>query len=564
MRGFEVNDLQKQVRLARRRMTIQYFLATLPWTLTATLVLATVAVVAPKLWPLSTDPQLWSLSWIGGAVALGVVLSIVITALRRADEMDAAIAIDRRYGLKERVSSSLSLNDEERDSITGSALINDAARRVSKVDVRDKFEVRANRWALLPLLIGGAAFGLTFLTDAQLDVDSSSANASTIAPKKRVQNSTQRLIKNSERLKKEAAERGLADATDLFKKLEEGVSDMRSKNDVDQRKALVKLNDIARDLQNRQRELLKKDHFQKQMEGLRDIKQGPADKLAKSLKNGDFKAAMDSLKQLQDAMKSGDMTEEQKAQLKEQLSEMKNKIQDMAAAHERMKRDLQEQIRQKVAQGDRDAANKLQNKLDQMMQQDKQMAQMQQMGEKMAQAAQAMQQGDMDAAQAQLSELAEGLEAMQAEMEEMEMLEEALDQIASAKDSMNCQSCGGMGCADCMGGDMGMDGMFGMGDGEGEGEGDGQGMGEGQGRGDRPEEETNTGFYDSQVRAKPQRGKSIVTGTAAGPNRAGQAIEDIKAEIEAAERSEDDPLTNQRLSRPLRDLTREYFEALSQ
>jgi hypothetical protein len=88
----------------------------------------------------------------------------------------------------------------------------------------------------------------------------------------------------------------------------------------------------------------------------------------------------------------------------------------------------------------------------------------------------------------------------------------------------------------------------------------GMGMGEGKGRGDRPEEETATDFYDSQFKAKPGKGKAVVIGTATGPNKAGQAIEEVKAEIEAATRSDDDPLTGVRLPKAQRDLTKEYFD----
>ncbi len=87
------------------------------------------------------------------------------------------------------------------------------------------------------------------------------------------------------------------------------------------------------------------------------------------------------------------------------------------------------------------------------------------------------------------------------------------------------------------------------------------GLGEGQGEGDRPEEETDTGTYDSQVRSKPGRGKAVVSGIASGPNKAGQALEEIKTEIEATRTLDDDPLTGQRLPKPQRELTRQYFDA---
>ena len=87
----------------------------------------------------------------------------------------------------------------------------------------------------------------------------------------------------------------------------------------------------------------------------------------------------------------------------------------------------------------------------------------------------------------------------------------------------------------------------------------GEGMGEGQGKGDRPESETNTGFYDSQVAAKPGKGNHVVIGSAGGPNKPGQAFEEIQQQFEAAQAAEDDPLTGSRLPKAQRELTKQYF-----
>jgi hypothetical protein len=116
---------------------------------------------------------------------------------------------------------------------------------------------------------------------------------------------------------------------------------------------------------------------------------------------------------------------------------------------------------------------------------------------------------------------------------------------------MNCESCQGQGCSKCQG--------AGFGDQFGDKPG-GEGLGQGRGKGDRPEAETATDFYDSQVRAKPGKGKAVVTGTATGPNKAGEAIEELKSEIEAARRSDDDPLTGVRLPKSQRELTKQYFD----
>lgn len=87
------------------------------------------------------------------------------------------------------------------------------------------------------------------------------------------------------------------------------------------------------------------------------------------------------------------------------------------------------------------------------------------------------------------------------------------------------------------------------------------GMGEGRGQGARPEEKTDTGSYDSQVRSNPGKGRAAVSGIAFGPNKAGQALEEIKSEINSTRELDDDPLTGQRLPKSQRELARQYFDA---
>ena len=171
-----------------------------------------------------------------------------------------------------------------------------------------------------------------------------------------------------------------------------------------------------------------------------------------------------------------------------------------------------------------------------------------QLAQQFGDAAQSLETGNSQQTAAQLTDLAGDLEQLALDLSELEMLEDALDQIADAKDSMSCSSCQGMGCSQCqgMGSGMGNNGM---------------GMGEGQGRDARPEEETKTGFYESQVRTKPHGGKGVASGVAFGPNKIDDAREQLKAEILQSQQSNDDPLTGQRLPKAQRDLAREYFDA---
>ena len=52
-----------------------------------------------------------------------------------------------------------------------------------------------------------------------------------------------------------------------------------------------------------------------------------------------------------------------------------------------------------------------------------------------------------------------------------------------------------------------------------------------------------------------------MTGLVEGPNAKGQAVEEIKGEVEAAKHESADPLTGQRLPRSQRDHVQQYFDA---
>ena len=58
---------------------------------------------------------------------MGFLFALTWTLIRHRSPIDAAIEIDRRFDLRERVASSLSLRPEEQSSEAGRAVVNDAA-----------------------------------------------------------------------------------------------------------------------------------------------------------------------------------------------------------------------------------------------------------------------------------------------------------------------------------------------------------------------------------------------------------------------------------------------------
>jgi hypothetical protein len=554
-----MEKLHQQVRKACGRMNLQTFVSILSWSIFAWLLAAAIALAVPKIWVLGwsqSTAQTYTWSIIGGALALGFITAGVWTWLRRRNELDAAIELDHRYGLKERVSSTLALTPEELNSEAGQALLTDAVRRVERIDVRERFGVKTSWWAALPLAPALAVFALVLISNATSPEETAAA-ARTVEIKKQVKATEENLKKPLEQLRKEAEEKGLEEAETLFKDLKQGLDGLHEKAEGDKKKAMVQLNNLADQLKQREQRLKDSEEIKNQMNNLKDIKQGPADKVAKALKEGDLQQAIDEMKNLQDKLKQDGLNADEQKKLEEQLKQMQEKLQQVADAHQQAKQDLQQQIDQAKQQGDLAQAGKLQQKLDQLGQQQQAMDKLQQMADQLGQAAQKMQAGDQQGAAQQLEQIADQLGEMQNMEQELQMLEEAQQQIAQAKEAMNCKECQGEGCEACQGQGMGQFGQGRQKNGK-----PGRGMGEGQGRGDRPEEENQTGGYDSQVRGKVGPGEAVIVGQTGGPNKAGDAREQINSAIRSAVEGAANPLTNQRLPRSQRDHVKEYYDGL--
>ncbi len=542
-----MEEIKRQVSAAQRRLVMQQFLVIATWALFVCLIVTAVGLAIPKIWPLDIDSRIWIWSWVGGGCALGFLAAIVWTLIVRHDSLVAAIEIDHRFGLKERVSSTLALSDEDRSSEAGQALVSDTIHQVQRIDVRDSFPVRGSWRTLLPLLPAIAIFVLIAAVPDATREKQAAASLVKSADAEQINRSAKQLQKRLARAEKKIQEKNLTDAEVLLKELRAGIDELTRKSTLNRKDALVRMNNLAETLEQRRDKLGGIDKVRQQLNQLNNMQQGPADKIAKAMKDGDFGKALEELKKLQDKLEAGELNDEEKKQLMDQLEKVRQKLNDMVDAHQEAKRKLEEEIQRREAAGDREGAGKLQRQLDQLNSMNDQMSQLEQMANNLGQCGECLRNGDGQQAAAQLGEAAQQLEQLQQELDELETLDEMLEGIAAAKEAMNCQACQGQGCEACMGG-------FGAGD-----QGNGFGMGEGQGQGDRPEERNQTGMYETQVRGDLQPGQAVRSGYAGGPNRAGRTMQEVK-ELIGSNLSEDaDPLTEHRLPRKEREHAMEYF-----
>jgi septal ring factor EnvC (AmiA/AmiB activator) len=550
-----MDQILKQVSRARRRLWAELFLNRLVRCWFVTLLVAAVAIAIPKLVAIENLSEAWSTWWLGGAMGVGLLVALVWTWVRGRSELEAAMEIDRRFELKERIASSLSLPPEAAESPAGRALMNDALRAINRLDIDDRFRIHVGRVAWLPLGPALLAVLLVMLVNNKQSESSASAANQTIS-KEVLQNSTEASRKKLEEIRKEAAKKGLKEAEDLLLQVDKKVEGL-AKKEADKKQTLVKLNDLAKELNERREKLGGNDELKKQLAGLKDFSKGPADKMTDAMKNGQWDKAKQELQKLHDQLKNGKLDEKGKQELQKQLEQLKQKLQQASADRKQAIDDLKKQIDEQKKQGNLAQAGKLQQKLDQMQKQQKQSKQLEMLAKQIADAQQAMQKGDQKAAAKAMDQMAQQLAQMQKDTKEGEMLEMAMDQLESAKNAMDCPDCHGKGCEKCQGnGNMMSDRMGKMGDGD-----FANGYANGA-FGRRAEEKNDVSFRDSQVKQNPGKGAAVIAGEAEGPNMKGNVAQAVQQEMEAKGAEPADPLVIEQLPKAQRENAEDYFNRL--
>jgi hypothetical protein len=533
-----VDTLQRQVRRANRRLIFQRFLDLLAWCWCATLAAVFVLIVVDRFWPLGILPWVWA----AAALAVGLLAAVAWTFHGRATSLEAAIELDRRFALKERVSSALALSEADRRTEAGEALVADAVRRVERIEVAGKFAVKPPRRLLLPLLPGIAAILVALLIAPAAIEQPTAAKADDTAVSEQVKKKTETVHRQLAERREQAKKEGLQDAERLFLKLEEGAKEL--KNEPTKEKALTKINDLSRALADRRRQLGGAEKTKDEFKQLNDKGQTPADKFAKAVNRGDFAKAAEELKNLKNELEKGKLDEKQKADLANQIDQMKEQLDKQVQAGREAQHDLEQRAEQLRKSGQLAEANKLEEQLAKLREKLPQLDQMNDMAKKLGQCSKCMHEGDCDGAGKKLGEMQA---AMQQQIDEMEMLDDAEQKLAELKEEMNGGESENRGCDEPNGQP-------------------GSGIGTAVVRGvrNKSEKKNNAAFYDSQVKQKIGKGAATVVGLVEGKNSKGDYQQQIQQQVESVRRGTTDPLTGRHMPKKHGEHAKEYFDSLRQ
>lgn len=586
--------IERAVNIARVRLNANLFFRLVFRSLLVGLGFAVLAWSVPKIWPLENWlPGVTAGSWCWGSLLTGITLGLAYSLFslwrQRTGQLDAAVEVDRRFGLKERLSSALALDEQAVGSPVGQALIADAEGRAARIDVRDQFPIRLEyrlAWLLAPI---AAIVALGFVPDARTPekVPVTPVVNETKPIEVAVEVAKKSLQERAKQLEEQGLKEAAADLQTLAKKFDSlpaGESDLK-------KDALLKLNDVRDELDKQRSALGNVEALKQNLAKLSEVSQGPADKLNKAITEGDFNEAKKLVEELARKLKSGELNEQERKQLAEQLQKMADVADKLAKEHEQAKRDLEEQIRQAQAEGDLKKAADLQKKLEKREAVDRQMGQLKKAAENLQKAGKAVEpkpnkgqqtakgqpnkgepskqgneqkensgdsqsgeskdgkesgdsQQQMQEAQKALEDLAEQIEQMEIDDQMQQQLQDLEQDLQECKDGINgCQNPG-----DKPGGKKSKKGDF--------------QKGEGRGHGEREQQEGETGEYKSKVKGAIQKGETVKTGNADGNNLPGSSAAEARELIKSEMSRQSDPLEDQQLPRSQREQAKEYFEKL--
>lgn len=552
--------IERAVRTARRRLILQAFLNRLAVGWAVALLFALGWLLAEP-WLFDAPPA--RLKWLvaGGFVAVATLAAVVLALRAAPTAFAAALELDARFGLKERVTTALGLRPHEVDTPAGTAVVADAAERVSPLAVRSKFPVHIPRQSLaVPTLVGALALAAVFYhpNTARTEApDPAAAGPKPTAPVAAASPDPKKPVPPARPKPTDRTDR--TDKSEKLKDLEAELDRMRDKHAADpdrdkpekQREKVADLTALEDKLKKFTEEKIDKlARAEQQLRELNKLKRdpefadGPAKELNDALAKGDLKKAQEAVDELGKKVREKKLDKEDEEKLARQLARMKDQTEQMARNKEREQK-LKDLIDKAKKEG-RDAES-LERELGELKQEAKESGQaLEELAQRLEKARAAAEKGDLEQLANELEAAGKELKNMEGDLKDIEDVGEYLQRLKGEK-AAACKGC--------------------------EGEGKCKGMGEkdsdewnngGTGAGRRPEnKDAQTSSQDERLRGLfDPRGKKSYGGSTKGQAFNKRTTADLGTEIREAVQEAPQAADGQRLPRDARDAVREYFQNL--
>lgn len=394
-----VKQIRRKVRGAQWRLhwisLCRRFLVTLA---AASLVMA-LYVLLSRLFPLRVKP-LALLPWVGGVAGAWVILW---TWLRRYPLLETAVRIDEALGLKERLSTALTIKAPRNEA--EAAVIEDAVEHARRIRPAQAFPMNMGRpfgraFAALAVLVAIWLFMPQY--DLLAHARARNPEQSPVAVEARKE-----AVQQLENLAKELGEAGKTDTPQVAQKLDHDLNALARQikdEKLTGEQAAAKMEKLGEKINQR------RDEIEKMMEKAASLQtrgEGRSTSpIAKALQKGEFAKAAKALDDLKKELQSNKLTPEQQQAVAKELQQM-------------------------AGQMGKDSP----------------------LGEALSQAAQKMEEGQMNGAMSKLEECEtqmKDLEGMLAEMKQLDGLKEDMEahKMALTGQMVPCENCG----KPCLGG----------------------------------------------------------------------------------------------------------------
>lgn len=536
------SPLHRQIARVSRRLFLQTLVNGLVWCWAGALVLSAawfllqpLVVAAPPEW------LRWTVA--GGLLVGGAGLAVGLAILRAPSRLAAALLFDEKFGLKERVTTSLGLAPREVDTPAGQALLADVNERVAALDIGSRFPVRVS-WsaALVPVCAGVLAVVALFYEPPTGQANSTASKEETTAAlPKAAQDQLNQEIKKLER-KVRQPQKGDEPKSEKLQQLEEELERLANKphntrDDVKDR--LEEVSKLEDEMKKEEKALADKDQAikeqLKQMDRLaKRPKQenAPANELDKAVAEGDFNKAKEEADRLAKKLKDKELTEREKEQLKEQLGDLQDRLERLS--RQQYEKDRLDELAKK-GELDQDA---LDRELDRLMEKQEKLKALEDLAQEIGKCENGMKEGDSDKAAEALKKAAAKMKKLDKQGQDLKDLQQELQQVAEVKKSM-CQ---------------GLDSK----------QASPPGNNPAQGAGRRPEAKSGD-FQAKEVKLNPgfdPKGQKEVSGYAPGRNFKKKTSVEIAEEVKQASQEAPEAIERQRIPKAASDMAKGYFQNL--
>lgn len=590
--------LQHQVKNAQRRLWLNRWIEKWGWMLLFSTAAWTLLWLADRLLGFGA-PMLIAI-WIG--LGVSVIGASVWFFLTRDSALDAATSLDVAAGLRERVSSALTVDSKSEDPFA-SAVVADAERAVAGLTPRRFIPLR---WpSSLSLSAAMLVIALLSLLLPEFDLlHRREAAAQAQVQRDANKRATAALVRPVTAMQQVAEKTGDPSLAEDVKKLDA----LRDRKDVE---ASVKRREAMKTL-DRLQDALKKQAEDERFKQLNETKKrlrqiGPSSdpksevaQLMDSLSKGDLGEAQNEIKKLQESLakkaKNGELDEKKRTEMQKQLNELSKKLeqaaQDKQSQEELKKTGLSEaeakRVLETLAKKDpqqlekmaKELAQRLKDKgvseqqmkdmLSKMQKSQKAGEQCKSMASKMGKAAGQLKEGNIEQAQQELGQASESLSEMEQMEQSLNDIESQMAKLDESREDMEKDSSENNGCQQCKGTGFNPDGSpcahcNGNGDGNGQGKGgkgSGKGKGNGSGSGNRNRDDSvKTATVDMKAKTKEGRGGSIVGQQfVKGKQVKGQSNVEFSEAAPAAEINATDALNKDRIPRAYRESVKKFFD----